>query len=381
MFECDLTVNGIGSSGTCYVGQLSAAPSILQAWGVDTTGNDFCCEQVGSYLPGVAPYGPTPYPSELGVVLVSVLGGPDADLMSFQYPIGSPTYQLHSSNIGGLNQIDLATIEGGDGGDTIWGSEYDGPCYYSEVLVGGFGSDEIHGGAGDDELCAVSCSSSMTFPYDRDQLWGGGGADTIYGSSTVDEIDGGEGSDIIYAEAGDDTIYGGDESSPEGDIIYGCSGYDTIWGEGGDDVIYVDECDSSTTGTASDNWVDAGDGEDWVYGGTLDDVIYCGDQRDRVFACSGDDTIWGQGGDDILLLGHCDTTTIGSGGTNWVHAGDGQNTVTGSHGNDTIISGSDADLVYGGPVGSITYATPTTPKSVAFITPSGDDLRDWIISI
>src|SRR4051812_6632593 len=59
------------------------------------------------------------------------------------------------------------------------------------TISGGFGSDSLAGGAGNDSIS------------------GGENADLIFGNEGNDSIDGGTGSDVLFGSDGDDTVLGG----------------------------------------------------------------------------------------------------------------------------------------------------------------------------
>ena len=67
-------------------------------------------------------------------------------------------------------------------------------------ILGGFGSNTIFGGAGNDEIFGGSGA---------DHIDGGAGNDTIFGNNGVDHIDGGSGDDVLIGGAGADHMDGG----------------------------------------------------------------------------------------------------------------------------------------------------------------------------
>ena len=155
------------------------------------------------------------------------------------------------------NLIDELNINivGGDGNDTIDGSEF------GDNIDGGDGNDFVHGGGGDDMVKGGG---------GEDDLFGGDGKDTVKGGDGFDNMDGGDGDDTLEGGTGDDTIEGGD-------------GDDTI--KGGDDF---DE-------------IFGGDGEDTIFGGTGNDIINGGRDKDFILGGSGTDFINGDDGQDVIF--------------------------------------------------------------------------------
>ena len=99
---------------------------------------------------------------------------------------------------------------------------------------------------------------------------GGGGADTIHGTTGNDWINGG---------AGNDTIYGG------------ITGHDMISGGAGDDYIYA--------GDESGDWNTTGSE---LYGDLGNDHIFGGNGNDYIRGNAGDDTLTGNGGADTFMI-------------------------------------------------------------------------------
>ena len=85
----------------------------------------------------------------------------------------------------------IASIDGGDGMDTITGSAQ------RDTIDGGAGSDTLDGGANRDTLHGGA---------DSDFLFGGEGRDTLFGDSGNDVLTGGLGNDVMTGGAGYDTF-------------------------------------------------------------------------------------------------------------------------------------------------------------------------------
>jgi ABC-2 type transport system ATP-binding protein len=94
----------------------------------------------------------------------------------------------------------------------------------------------------------------------------------------------------------------------------------TIEGTAGNDVI---RCGPG------DDRVDAGGGNDVVRCGSGDDVVFGGSGNDRLFGESGDDRLAGGSGNDLVDGGSGDDRVAGSPGTDRTRGGSGSNTQSG----------------------------------------------------
>ena len=82
------------------------------------------------------------------------------------------------------------------------------------MLLGGAGSDTIHGGPGDDVIWGDR-HPSPNGPDQTDNLYGGAGNDWIYASHGINHIDAGSGDDHVFAYFGRGTI----DCGPGNDIL------------------------------------------------------------------------------------------------------------------------------------------------------------------
>lgn len=112
----------------------------------------------------------------------------------------------------------------------------------NDVMIGPkYGGATFHGGAGDDELRAISVSESS-----RHFFYGGAGNDRLIGGGGRDVLDGGTGDDTIIGTAARNRIYGG---------------------HGNDDILDGDGSSVVETGPGR-NRVRLGGGNDTVHAGT-----------------------------------------------------------------------------------------------------------------
>lgn len=106
---------------------------------------------------------------------------------------GVDTIDMDDTTLSGINSI---AVRGGDGNDTIWGSDL------TESLDGQGGDDNVYGGGGDDHC------------------YGGAGNDNIYGGIGSDQVYGGDGDDqlFIHDDGYFDTADGGNHI--QGDTLH-----------------------------------------------------------------------------------------------------------------------------------------------------------------
>jgi Ca2+-binding RTX toxin-like protein len=173
-------------------------------------------------------------------------------------------------------------------------------------------------------------------------LPGSAGNDSLIGDTDGNNNDviygGTAGNDIVRAGVGNDLVYGGSGTGSGNDILYGDNNNDTLYG-------------------GADN--------DRLYGGIDDDRLFGGVGNDRLDGGSGRDTLYGDAGVDTLVGGAGVDTADYSGSTGAVNvnindaaaetggdaAGDvltGIENLVGSGGNDTLTGNNSANVIYGG---------------------------------
>ena len=197
------------------------------------------------------------------------------------------------------------TIFGGTGADLLFGADGD------DILQGGTGRDVLVGETGDDTLRGG---------FERDVLTGGAGDDRLLGEDD---------NDLLFGGAGNDALGGGEGR----DLLFGMSGADEIYGGGGDDgLVGLDARADLTAADISGSLPGAlGDTLTRLYGDNLTQG-----QLDRALAGTGSsdgdtsaDLLDGGFGDDALLGDDGDTLTGGAGtdmfGIEWVSGQDGVN--------------------------------------------------------
>jgi Ca2+-binding RTX toxin-like protein len=241
--------------------------------------------------------------------------------------------------LGPVDPIGADTIDAGAGNDLVYAG--DG----NDSLIGGAGSDSVYGGGGDDAFDFGDIGDDLHFGgAGNDVMSGGAGNDTLYGDEGIDTIEGGADNDLIYAGdgsdnldggAGNDTIYAGagDDTwqidDTGNDLQYGGAGNDILSGDLGNDTLYGDEGDDVLEGHEGQDFVFGGAGNDYVTGADISEISNLA-SRTLTPTVATDD-----GSNDYLDAGAGDDTVFGNGG---------RDTLIGGSGNDYLIGGTGADV-------------------------------------
>ena len=125
---------------------------------------------------------------------------------------------------------------------------------------------------------------------------GGDGNDTLAGTEGDDIVNGGDGDDTIDGLGGDDVLNGGDGD----DTIDGGDGDNSLDGGNGNDTMTAGGGNNTMTGGDGDDTIDGGDGNDSLCGGNGDDVMDAGGGNDTMTGGDGNDTMTGGGGNDTM---------------------------------------------------------------------------------
>tara|TARA_R110002110_G_scaffold362241_1_gene572036 strand:- start:109131 stop:115847 length:6717 start_codon:yes stop_codon:yes gene_type:complete len=204
----------------------------------------------------------------------------------------------------------------------------------NDFVSGGEHRDEIFGGAGSDYLLGGTGSDAISGGEDRD---------VIYGDSALHyrlvELTPGVASEKLEIAFAD----GSDPVGDYNDLIYGGGGADTLWGELGDDTIYGGEGSDNLFGDRV-NEAAYFAAELSAYDGTAPALNPAFHGDDRLYGGAGDDLIFGHGGND-LLSGGADADSLLGGDGNDVYfskAGDGLDYIQDNNGVHTLLF-ADAD--------------------------------------
>ena len=289
-----------------------------------------------------------------------VNGNPDiltADITSIMVMGGDGPNRIDLTGVTAAN-FDVAltvTVNGGDGSDTILGSEF------ADSLVGGNGADSITGALADDSLDGSNGNDTIGGGVGDDSILGGDGADSIHGDAGDDTVVAGNGADQVFGDAGLDSLSGGDGSDTlngdadndtlsgdngndsllggaDNDSIFGGTGNDTVSGGDGLDTLSGGADNDSMNGDAGTDSVDGDSGNDVLNGGTDNDTINAGSGNDTVNGDAGNDLLFGGAGNDSIVGGLDDDTALGQSGNDTLVGDGGVDSLDGGAGNDLISS-------------------------------------------
>ncbi|HEX8573846.1 MAG TPA: cadherin domain-containing protein [Allosphingosinicella sp.] len=316
----------------------------------------------------------------------NLVGGSANDLLS-----GSA---LANRLEGGLGEDTLSgragndALVGGDGSDNLYGEDgvdsLDGGIG-DDYLVGGAGADQLTGGAGHDNFALTAdgedtvdggdgndtasfASATLALNVDLanaavdkisnvENLVGGSGNDTMYGTVGDNILVGGLGNDFVSGRDGYDILEGGEGD----DTLSGGAGVDELYGEDGNDtfqltVVGEDAVDGGAgTDTASfasapaavsadlENPAHLLAGIENLTGGASADTLSGSALANRIDGGSGNDILAARGGDDTLLGGIGNDTLSGDDGVDSLDGGVGDDTLTGGAGIDTLTGGDGND--------------------------------------
>jgi hypothetical protein len=259
----------------------------------------------------------------------------------------------------------------------------------------GAGSDEIHGGAGEDIVFGDYGVITQTDGTRRilttggvvrietvndelgtgDSLYGDAGDDILMGGQGSDDMDGGDDDDLLFGDNGvaelsdgrmtsvyttdtttdtgaGDTLHGGNGN----DILFGGVGSDGIYGDGGDDIALGDNGEVSFDGLGRVQQVTSGDprfgGDDHMEGGDGNDLLIGGAFTDDVDGGAGDDFLVGDAGRGTYRNGvFYQIETLDRdrfiGGDDTLTGGSGFDIMLGGHGSDFFHGDFSEDLMIG----------------------------------
>ncbi len=246
----------------------------------------------------------------------------------------------------GMDQID--TLDGGPGDDVLGGlggvdlADYRGRTNGVLVTLDGIDSDGEPGE--NDEIrndvegvIGGDGNDTLSGSWAPDRLQGGPGDDSLWGSGSGDVLTGGPGVDSLNGGEGPDTF--------EADAT--ADGADTFNGNGGtgDLVTYSHRTTSvlaDLDGVADDGAWGEGDNiatdVENITGGSRDDILVGDGDPNQLTGGDGDDRLAGRGGDDYVTGGNGNDTGWGDDGVDNINGGPGNDTSFGGAGNDTLFA-------------------------------------------
>lgn len=238
----------------------------------------------------------------------------------------------------------------------------------TDVLVGGYGSDELWGDSPDNSDWLIDGPESGN---QGDWLSGENGNDALHGSRSRDVELGGAGEDQLRGGAGDDLLLGDAQytllassvtqsaaisqsyrwdATTSSMVLVSSSSYPVTlisgnvfnwtWSVAADDYTltppptgFTLQQRQVTSGGGSDV-LEGGLGNDWMAGQTGDDYLDGGDGDDILY---GDDKPGIDQGDDVLLGGAGSDRLFGGGGGDVLTGGTGDDYIEGGSGKDTFF--------------------------------------------
>ncbi len=261
------------------------------------------------------------------------------------------------------------TIIGGMGNDRIIGGpgidSIDAGSNDDTILVfQGHGVDSIDGGSGTDLLDLSGLTSSGAIAdlaagqwtldsanatlINVEHITGGGGNDSINGSSAANRLLGGGGNDTLSGGSGTDTLDGGTGN----DLLLGGANPDSISGGAGNDTIVI------AAGEAGDTLAGGADTDLLDFSGLTTIAatvnLQAGTWATAASATqgtvSGIENVTGGGAADTLTGDSAANRLDGGAGNDTLRGGGGIDTIMGGGGNDTILlaQGEAGDNVDGG---------------------------------
>ena len=233
----------------------------------------------------------------------------------------------------------MATLKGTKAGDTLTASTT------NYTILGFAGNDTI--------TTVVSATGAPEAAY------GGGGNDTLNGSTGRDRLYGDVGNDSLLGGGGQDSLYGGlgnDTLSVSG------TGHSVLKGDQGNDLIT-----GAQASTAADVTTFASNQTKWFtqysYGGDGNDTIVGG-----VGVASDNHALWGGTGNDSITAATSGAAVNGINAQNHLYGELGNDTLTGSATvgvKDTMTGGLGADVITGGATGAANETTSYLLSSAA----------------
>jgi Ca2+-binding RTX toxin-like protein len=233
---------------------------------------------------------------------IAVTGGPDAN-----------DIDLKGVNATAFPLLTSVTVDGGDGNDTINGSQL------ADVLDGGDGDDHIIGddnpqGTRDDVRGDAGDDTMVWNPGDDDDInEGGDGDDTV-------EVNGGGGPEdfqVKPSSVAGRVSFDRTGPTPPGpfNIDIGTSEHLVLNAGSGDDIVNSD-AGLDALGFALD--IDGGDGNDVIDGGDGADLLSGGNGNDKITADDNpvdtQDVVLGGDGDDTMVWNGGDDNDVNEGG-------------------------------------------------------------------
>lgn len=277
-----------------------------------------------------------------------------------------------------LYQVEAMEVYGGGGNDQLVAGALTRTSLRQVYFEGGLGSDTLDGAASTIALVADGGdgSDSLTGGQLSDTLRGGAGDDMLAGNRGVDLLDGGTGDDRFVWSFGDgaDRILGGADRDTL--AIVGTAADDSLTLQFDGSGVVVGSADAASTALQVSDVelvdVQGEDGADILsvggqsaatqvvfQGGRGADILNGGEalfalradgsaDDDTLVGGAGNDSLLGGGDDDVLLGGEGLNTLLGETGDDQIDGGGAADNLGGGSGDDTLNGGGGADVLSGG---------------------------------
>ncbi len=293
------------------------------------------------------------------------------------------------------------TLDGGPGNDYL--NSFAG----NDVIIGGAGTDDLNLNLGTANLTFSLLLSGPQAAFGRtltvsgienlfsgggnDSLTGDAGANTIRGGAGNDTIDGAGGADELDGQTGIDTVtfasasagvivYMNDNSfvDPASGLFGRFVSFESLIGGAFNDSVSGSTDNDAVNGAAGNDTIDGGAGNDTLNGGADIDTLSYASATANVsvsLALTTAQNTGGAGTDTILnfenLTGGAGNDSLtGDGGNNVIRGGNGNDTIRGGGGDDTIEGGAGDDLLDGAAgIDTLTYASATIGVVVSLAEP------------
>lgn len=171
----------------------------------------------------------------------------------------------------------------------------------------------------------------------------------ITGSNGEDNYFGTALNDALYMGTGNDIAHGEAGS----DFIMGGDGLDELFGGNGADLLFGEAHADILRGEAGDDFLYGGFGDDTLFGGADNDFLYGDENNDTLDGSTGNDVLIGGSGNDNLNGGDGIDSHDGGTGNDIINAGTGNDFLRGGDGDDTL-NGDDGDDRIDGDAGNDT---------------------------
>ncbi len=278
-------------------------------------------------------------------------------------PITTVQDQAAAEAVAGGND----TLNGGSGNDTLIGGLGD------DLLNGGVGNNSLNGGAGLDGVSYADATGAVTVDLASGSASGAGRNDTLSG---IERATGSAFNDTMFGGGGADTLFGLDDN----DQLWGFGGSDLLEGGDGHDVLRGSGGDDTLLGGAGDDFANGASGNDVLDGGVgYDRASYASGATAGVtvdLRLQGTAQNTGQGNDLLVGFEHVSGTAFGDvltgdGNANWLWGNGGGDTLSGEGGDDLLQAASSDNLLDGGAgVDTLSFNENGDPAIVSGVTAS-----------